>query len=512
MSTILGQGKTGIVVAPALNNINNSGRPIRFPINVVSKMYLDKETYEDEFRRTVDAFSKLGYNDEYKINVYKKQLKGKNLPEQIKRTYPDVRNTNDVYGIRMKNLGINLKSVSTKLDLIKKIPIHIIFEQIYKLIQQIDKLNSSGYIHGDIFQENIMINPENGNMNLIDFQRFGTKENFFTNNLQEYFNKPYFGRIISNPPEFLNIREYGYGNLKEKIIKDLPFVLFDYLPNFFTKYYITSKNRFIYYFMNDIYLKNKETLYRFFIDEYNKPVTPDKFKLNVIKNFLSFYDSYGLGISLLNFLFEIFGDVYDNSDGANYLKTNNFTKNGVKYSDKEYEIYLKYLNNVIELLLGLGEFEYTERIHISIINYQYNNLLINFYNEMINNGFTEFEEAKKFHIENPVPLPNISYLESKNSINHNKFDTPVAGVNNIGPVLFSNKTPNAEERYVPKPFYPSSPSALNIPLPKNNNWVKLSNNSLHSLGNSARKKTRKYKTNRKNNEKKQRSKTMKKHN
>ncbi len=105
----LGSGYSGIVISPALKNINNSGREIEFPENV-TKVFYNKEYYNEGVRASNFASKILKDDPGIKFNTYKKSLKAMNLPIEIRRKY-NLMNSRTIYAIRMPNLGINILEI-----------------------------------------------------------------------------------------------------------------------------------------------------------------------------------------------------------------------------------------------------------------------------------------------------------------------------------------------------------------------------------------------------------------
>jgi serine/threonine protein kinase len=104
----------------------------------------------------------------------------------------------EIFGLRMPHKGVSVKHLIEKgiIGSLRAVPIQIIMDQVCKLIHQIKHLVASGYIHGDIRDTNILVDPGTGIFTIIDFDWFDPKATFFS----EYFGN--FG-FYSNPPETL---------------------------------------------------------------------------------------------------------------------------------------------------------------------------------------------------------------------------------------------------------------------------------------------------------------------
>ena len=187
------KGSYGCVVRPALEN-DVEGVKKQFPGNV-TKLFKDQYNFDDALDSTDKAYKTMGRNEGHKVHVYSKKFRASNLRKNTRRACKFLGHQK-LYPMRMKDLGEIIGDLENYYKEVRKIPFEMVFEQIVKVFHQVYLAYQAGYIHGDIRQTNIMIDPKTGIMTLIDFDWFKPKEDFF----DQYSDHLGF---YSNPPESL---------------------------------------------------------------------------------------------------------------------------------------------------------------------------------------------------------------------------------------------------------------------------------------------------------------------
>ncbi len=314
--TILGEGSYGAVLQPAFNNINANGNPVPFPGKVV-KLYTDKNDYNKsmtDYKLLKEKVPNLAINQQ----IYTRKFKG-NTIKSLRATFDKdpaiakignlnlikgVENTNEVYTIRMPNLGDSIfdvyKSPEKSVEYSKHVP-KVFLEQIYKLMNHVKRTKDAGYIHGDIRQTNIMANLDTGVLTIIDFDWFSTRDKFISD-----YPRPFY----SMPPEiclFLEYMNQGFDRLSTPLSE-----IDTRITNILDKYYNSNPNVYPYSILFKIAGANATKQYDNFkaeatsgikkiYDDYNKADTEDdktKILYRYKNNSLDTIDSFGLGVTL----------------------------------------------------------------------------------------------------------------------------------------------------------------------------------------------------------------------
>ena len=332
----IGSGGFGTVFSPAFVNTNFTDAT-HDRRNWVTKVFASKDAYEKAVAN-IPTIQRIGMN--YNAFAYKRPLSLSNVPRSKranilsakKRSEPD-RNT--IFAIRMPNKGLSVRKILDERNLasLRAIPIYTIMGQVCKTIRQMIALTDDGYIHGDIRDTNLLIDPTTGIITIIDFDWFYTKPEF----LNEYFG--HFG-FYSNPPETL-LTASGSGHSAE-YIKD------------FKEFFI---DRPIIDTINDSNLVNKITL---------QSVT-GSYVLNknprIWNKTLDTFDSFGLAWTLLALLGHLYPGALDNKTGS--LKralATRITNNGTPYTDAELDTCATAINAMVQtVLLPMGHFSVRDR-------------------------------------------------------------------------------------------------------------------------------------------------------
>lgn len=242
-----------------------------------------------------------------------------NIPINVKSN-PNIErffeaNRKSYKAIRMPNLGMDLlhfkhylkydrKKLASIVDSPDFIP-HLLL-QYHKLIHQIYLFSINMVCHGDIHEQNIMINPTTPKrvMTLIDFDLFGTYRHY----IEKYLLGQYKNHMFSHmPPEYLIIRKTMTQSDMSKYSHagDIVYILSDV-------YKIPYPQRIKY--IEDANKKNAEYILR---------INPESnFSFDFIAtNLLQFYDNFGLGNELLLMLYSLYPTIINeaikNSDDKN---------------------------------------------------------------------------------------------------------------------------------------------------------------------------------------------------
>jgi hypothetical protein len=199
---ILGAGGFGVVVSPALNNVNAAGHPIQFP-GYVSKIMISQGTFETAQQAAASLAAEVPslaleftpYTREYHV----RNLPQANIQEKLQKIKEDqglAYSVDDqVFVARMPNLGWSFRDISRTPHLraaFQALPPEDLCRQILKCLRVVKNLKDADYVHADIRETNIMLNPFTGTITIIDFDWLRKKRPYY----QEY--PQYF---YSHPPE-----------------------------------------------------------------------------------------------------------------------------------------------------------------------------------------------------------------------------------------------------------------------------------------------------------------------
>jgi len=275
----LGKGGYGCVVQPALpNRKNDTWVPHE---KDVSKLYFSKTTATKAFRDSASLYNDLK-NDGHKMFV-QRLYKGSDFPPFIQQNC-EISPNMELMSLRAPNLGISINNISDHYLEFRKFPFGRILEQIVKLFSQLNVIQEKGYIHGDIRDANVMANPKTGQLTLIDFDWYMPKDKFF----RDYFQSLGF---LSNPPE--SLLNYDVVRFLKNGIQSVnldPKKLYNYVKGGNISGFRGRLNKLL--TAQDVIAANKENIKRFasfkYIEEYCDAMFP-------------YFDSYGLGLALLEF-------------------------------------------------------------------------------------------------------------------------------------------------------------------------------------------------------------------
>jgi hypothetical protein len=229
----VGAGTYGVVIKPALPNVTPAGKTVEFP-NDVTKVFYDLASYKDAMKALEMAPQILGKNEGRRFHTYHKRytLKNENiekaLPKSVrKKIYDKIHSSlyssdyntalktkrlkqlkqkfgsetkirdRPLFLVRMPDLGVDISSVYQKKEIVtalRSVPIPIILGQVKKLLEQTRSIADHGYIHTDVRETNVMVNPATGIMTLIDFDWLKPVDTIY---------KIFRFGFYNNPPETL---------------------------------------------------------------------------------------------------------------------------------------------------------------------------------------------------------------------------------------------------------------------------------------------------------------------
>ena len=330
-TTVLGKGSFGCVVKPALPN-RIDGEWVTHENNV-SKLFFQSKNAKKGVKNAEAIYEYLK-NDGHKMTKQNLSYKGSNLPTNTRRKCNIGSNT-VVIATRMPNLGMSVADSLAKRKEFRKIPLRIIFGQFVKLFQQLTKIMDQGYIHGDIRETNVMVNPKTGNFTLIDFDWYMPKRKFF-----EAYKKSL--GFYSNPPESLlfdALERATNGNPLEYTMDSQKVHNYIAYSNNIRIYQPISPH--------SLYLANFKNL-----QQLSTIRSPQEYFERVSQTF----DSYGLGITLLAFCEHVYP--YGQPMGPR------FTEQGQDYTDEEAAQIDAHLRKLYDTILyPLVELEMGKRLH-----------------------------------------------------------------------------------------------------------------------------------------------------
>jgi len=338
----LGAGSYGVVVSPALQN-NVAGVATNFPDNV-TKVFFQKNAYDKAVAKIPTIPTALGVNAGHRMNRYTRSYTGKSLKPAVRVKY-GIKRADPIYILRMPNLGKNFGDISSYVDSVRSTPFNTILEQIVKLITQTNTLKTSGHIHGDIRQTNIMFNPTDGTMTIIDFDWLLPKDTFNA----EY--GKYYG-FYSNPPESIVIRNMlaaGSTTVTPIRTADWANTHFRDFQHYYKAIGIKTEDEFV----DTVRTANTDNA--LLIDEKAFRDAEGAAKLVMLPTF----DSFGLAITLLEFLtiaythFIVANELTSRTIGQlrSALTSVGVSKSGVAYTSQEMNAYSKALLSVANAVL-----------------------------------------------------------------------------------------------------------------------------------------------------------------
>jgi serine/threonine protein kinase len=327
------KGGFGCVVKPALRNID-SGALKSFP-GQISKVFKSETSYEDAIEASQKAYNIMGKNKGHKVTGYKRAFTGSNLKKATRKGCR-ILGRKTIYPVRMDDLGKDISKIESYYKTLRAVPFVTILEEIVKVFHQVKLVYDAGYIHGDIRETNIMVNPHTGRLTLIDFDWFLRKAKF----LNDY--KESFG-FYSNPPEAL-LYWYIRQPLITKTALEQKFNDYVKYTNGVRTTPITAKQ------LEEANLAN----YHHFFTPAVKALSPVRQWEALQKLLFKTFDSYGLAFTIQRLVRYVYPGTLDGR----------ITNNGVPYSAAELAIIEDIVLNVNGLLDRMTQLNVAGRIVI----------------------------------------------------------------------------------------------------------------------------------------------------
>lgn len=170
-TTVLGKGAFGTAVLPGPPNADpQTGEPIHYRRRPVKMM-----THKPSYNKSVTNAEQMRSVRHIKYNFvpYKSHIKVGNLSPNLREQYfKGQSNNTPIYLAHMPHLGESIWKIKNSPELLEKIssiPVTIFMKEILKLFETIKDLADKGLHHNDLHSNNILINPDTGEINIIDF-------------------------------------------------------------------------------------------------------------------------------------------------------------------------------------------------------------------------------------------------------------------------------------------------------------------------------------------------------
>lgn len=358
----VGEGGFGAVFKPALpNRVNGVMR--NFPGNV-TKAFYRKENYDKIVDLAPRIQNLMGSNEGHRINTYTRKYKARNLPrpiyEKIKYKANNLRPTDDLYLIRMPDLGADIKHIEDVYKQVRQIPFRTILTQIQKLIGQTARLAERDYGHFDIRDTNVMINPTTGQITIIDFD--------WLKHFETLYDEYPFG-FYNQPPEALLADEFAR-------VLNLPSDQMSRVMNFIDPRQFSEYVRFNGHAFSTAHEKY---FARMDADDFAQAVKEANMdNVEYLKTQLSNYggsakplflygvmptiDNYGLALTLLEMIGYVYVIAGNDKDVAMNALRGRLSSEGRPYSDTELSVIVDSLLQLIALLKRMASLTIRDRI------------------------------------------------------------------------------------------------------------------------------------------------------
>jgi len=212
---LLGYGGFGCVLTPPFSNINDTGKAITFPGEVMKVFY--SKNAANKSVRNANMLQQINNQNKplfsYPIQKYRKTYKARNIPKSFHRKCKIAANAlnANIYAVHMPDLGKSIATIIKDPELtstIRNIPFKNIIQGFRKLLLTVDHLYKNGYVHCDVKPQNILVNPTNGTMTLIDFDLLTTISDTLDSMSVQWnsppetiywTNEPFMNEVIHNP-------------------------------------------------------------------------------------------------------------------------------------------------------------------------------------------------------------------------------------------------------------------------------------------------------------------------
>lgn len=184
-----GQGSYGLVISPALGNIDDRGQVIQFP-GMVTKIMTNRDDFEKAqradatMRGKVPSLAQNFIPYRYKFTV--RNFSSSGLKQRVRNLFQGSwLPTNRLYVARMPDLGLDFNKVATlptkPYQIYRNVGGETMCREILKLMHIVKSTKDAGYIHGDIREVNVMCNIHTGILTIVDFDWFSAVNRFYSN-------------------------------------------------------------------------------------------------------------------------------------------------------------------------------------------------------------------------------------------------------------------------------------------------------------------------------------------
>jgi serine/threonine protein kinase len=348
---VVASGGFGVVVKPAFPNEVN-GIEHEFPGNVTKIFY-----EEAGLRNALAKANEISHimndqlpekrNEGHNAFPYVKQYRFANIPENIQPNIAeafgrDVGSNEPLHLMRMHNLGVDIFTLNEDpsiIDKLRNVPFVDIFYQFYKLFNQTDALGKHEYVHFDIRETNVMIQPDTGVMTIIDFdlmKPFHERHELFVSGQSsiKYQHPPecfmyHNMEKVENPEISMDVEQFMYtdaasdGERNQARIRMMLKYCRDSLMYFnkvFAEFGIHTLDE-LYHAIGTANTQNVE-----YIRELVQAVQSDIFYNKVLKSI----DNYGLSLTLLQLLGHLYPNVVRYGKEIISIKTDPFMNKAIK--------------------------------------------------------------------------------------------------------------------------------------------------------------------------------------
>jgi serine/threonine protein kinase len=356
-------GSYGCTTKPALKN-NINGVETEFPDNVTKIFFNTKSvTAKNEkakIKKNLGTIRNILKNNAYRANDYTRKYKRKNLSLNLQADCPRIPRQGNLEMLRFPYLGVDMlnPNLPSIYGMILRLPIPTILEQMLKLMKHVQMIRDSGYIHGDIRMENVMIHPETGRMTIIDFDFFQPVNIFF----EKYMGKITTDSINVPPDVFINLLRYS----RQVFLKYFQNYVRYYEETFVINPSYLSSNNFN--VLREIGKNFQET--EDFLKQGNSFMSHHELQEKLKVVLVQYLDSYGLGMALMHFLATVYGNIIRPQPltDAEYSQLNSkFLSTGsISYTPPQIQLIADTLHSVaLDIIFPLAHFSLPKRLDIS---------------------------------------------------------------------------------------------------------------------------------------------------
>ena len=406
MYNILGSGGFGQVIAPALPNIKN-GLISEYPDNV-TKLFYDEDDKQSALKIAEQVPELMGANKGHNVYDYLYKYKKSNLPLSLQTKIGAKIRSGPLFAVRMPNLGVSINRLNTVYKKIREVPIVNIMEQVVKLLSQTANLAEHFYIHGDIRESNVTINPKDGTMTIIDFDWLRPYHKFIETYTFNFYNNPpellfiphldTLRNIVKRPP--LTAQQLMY-DLDLVTLKDFQ----RYAINQIKQYNYINENVELQLFR--IFSGLSSTI-KFLKNKLDKD---DNLDLEVLLTTYSIptFDNFGLGFVLIELFVTLYPAPYGAENELDEVKKS--LRARIKtLNNSEIDIYAKGIIEFIDLFRSISHFSMSERPHPQTVHLRAQ--------EILNDIKTKLASMDKMNVNNVKKTRKARSKRAKTRRNH----------------------------------------------------------------------------------------------